>query len=161
MIPLDQVRTLPCCNRAEIPPEYLDMMGHMNVQWYLALYSVAARKILAAAGMNEEYYTRSRCGTFALRQYVQYLAEVHVGHTVSVHVRLLGRSPKRLHFIEFMVNETTGMLSSTMEVLCAHADLQARRTTPFPERLAARLDEMIGEHSMLDWAPPLCGIIRP
>jgi acyl-CoA thioester hydrolase len=92
---------------------------------------------------------------------VQYLSEIRVGQTVAVYIRVLGRSPKRLHFMEFMVNESSSALSSTMEVLCAHADLRVRRTSPFPSDLAERLDAIIEDHQRLDWEAPVCGIIRP
>jgi len=76
---------------------------------------------------------------------------------VVVRARLLARTPKRLHYLMFMVNETRGNLSSIFECVHAHADLQARRTAPYPPELAARLDAILAEHAQIAWPAPVCG----
>ena len=161
MISTDQIQQLPLFHRATIPPEYLDIMGHMNVRWYIALFDEAAWKFFASFGMTEDYYRTQHAGGFALKQFIQYLAEVHVGETVAIHGRILGRSAKRVHFMLFMVNQTTGALASTFEVLGSHADMQIRRTSPYPSDIAERLDVLVAEHNALDWEAPICGVIHP
>ncbi|NWF67555.1 MAG: hypothetical protein HXY40_00575 [Chloroflexi bacterium] len=91
---------------------------------------------------------------------MRYLAEVHVGDTVTVRMRMIARGAKKLHYINYMVNETQGVLASTMEVLAAHADLLRRRTSPYPPEIAAQIDAMIAQHAALDWEAHLCGVIR-
>ena len=160
MISLEKIRQLPCHHRETIPEEYLDIMGHMNVQFYMALYSKGLRNMVRELGITEEYCRSENSGSFALHQYIRYLAEVRVGQTVALHIRLIGRNAGRLHFIHFMINETVGALASTMEVSSAHADLIARRTSPFPEKIAQSIDALLSRHANLDWEPPLCGVIR-
>src|SRR4051794_1373041 len=101
----------------------------------------AAWKFFDSFGMNEIYYRAEQAGGFALKQFIQYLAEVRVGETVALRGRMLGRSAKRIHFMLFMVNETTHVLSSTFEVLGSHADMRIRRTSPYPPHIAAKLDD--------------------
>jgi acyl-CoA thioester hydrolase len=161
MLAVEQLQQLPLFHRASIPPEYLDIMEHMNVQWYMELYNQAAWRMFDSFGMNEDYYTSQQAGAFALKQFIQYLAEVHVGETVAIRSRFLGRSAKRIHVMHFMINETTGVLASTMEVLAAHADLRIRRTSPFPPHIASKIDTMIAEHEQLGWEPSLSGVIHP
>ncbi|MFN8374982.1 MAG: thioesterase family protein [Anaerolineae bacterium] len=91
---------------------------------------------------------------------MRYLAEVHIGDTVTVRMRLMGRSARRIHYMNFMVNETQQALASTMEVLATHADLVARRSSPIPADIAARLDELLAQHKTLAWAVPLSGAIQ-
>jgi acyl-CoA thioester hydrolase len=137
------------------------MMGHMNICWYAAIFDSAAWKFFEMLGMTEEYYRTNQTGGFALKHFTQYLAEVRVGETVAIRGRMLGRSAKRIHFMFFMVNETTGVLATTMEGLGSHADMRIRRTSPYPPDLAARIDGFVTEHNALGWDAPLCGIITP
>ncbi len=152
---------LPCYHRETIPESYLDVMGHMNIRYYMGLFDEAAWDFFADFGMTLDYYRSANSGAFALEHHVRYLAEVHVGETVAIHTRLLGRSAKRIHFIHFMVNETTHKLAATLEVLASHADTIKRRTSPFPPHVAQRLDEILAENGCLDWNAPVCGVLRP
>ncbi len=157
---LEQLAALPQHLRKTIPPEYKDAMGHMNIRWYMALYDDAEWDFFASFGMDNDYYQREHSGAFSLQQFVRYLAEVHIGDTVVVRMRMLERSAKRIHYVNFMVNETHRVLASAMEVLVTHADLEARRTSPFPTDIAAQIDALIAQHSALGWDAPLCGAIK-
>jgi len=157
----DQISQLSCFHRAIIPEEYLDVMGHMNIRYYMGLFDAAAWRFFASFGMDEAYYKSTDGGAFALEQHIRYLAEVHVGETVAIYTRVNGRSAKRIHFIHFMINETTGKLAATLEAVGSHANTANRRTSPFPDEIADAIDAIIAHHEQLDWAAPLCGVIRP
>ncbi|RME43642.1 MAG: thioesterase [Caldilineae bacterium] len=161
MIPVAKLEALPLFHRQTIPPDYLDLMGHMNIRWYMALYDEAAWKFFESIGMDETYCRTNHAGGMALKQFINYYAEVHAGQTVAIRTRILGRSAKRFHFMHFMVNETTGVLASTMEVLGTHADLNTRRTSPLPPQIAANIDAKLAEYRQLDWEAPVCGVIHP
>ena len=159
-IELKDIRELPRYHGETITDEYLDIMGHMNVQWYVALFSRAVTGLFNELGLTEEYFTPGESGTFALRQYINYLAEVRPGETISIHSRLVGRSEKKIHLVHFMVNETRQVLSSTLETLISHADLKLRKTSPFPAEIAARIDPLLALSDSLGWEPPLSGTMR-
>lgn len=161
MIKTDQLAHLPIFHRDTISEEYLDVMGHMNVRWYMALFDEAAWNFFASIGMDEAFYHTSGAGGFALKQFIHYLAEVRVEETIVIRTRLLGRSEKRIHYMHFMINETTGVLAATLEVLGAFADLRIRRTAPYPDHIAARIDELLHKHRELAWDAPICGVIHP
>lgn len=91
---------------------------------------------------------------------ITYLAEVRSGETVTIRSRLLARAERKMHVMHFMLNETTRALAATLEVLGAHADMRIRRTSPYPEHLAAALDAMLAAHRQLDWDVELSGAIR-
>ena len=136
-------------------------MGHMNIRHYMGLFDDAAWGFFASFGMTEAYYHSTTGGAFALEQHIRYLAEVHVGETVAIHSRMNGRTAKRIHFIHFMINETTGKLAATLEVIGSHANRETRRTTPFPTDIATQIDQLLAKHNQLDWQPPLCGVMKP
>jgi acyl-CoA thioester hydrolase len=156
-IPLDKITALPLVYRATIPEAYRDMMGHMNIRWYMLLYDEAGIPLFEQLGLTLDYYQENHTGGFDLEHHVHYLAEVNIGDAVAMYARLLGRTAKRIHYMLFMVNETRGLLSSTFECVNSHADLAIRRTSPFPEHFAARADALLAEHRQLDWDAPACG----
>lgn len=160
MISVEDVKKLPCFHRATIIPDYLDAMGHMNVRWYMGLYDEAGWNFFDHIGMSQTYFQTEKKGGFALRQFIQYYAEVRVGETVAIHARVLGRSDKRIYFMLFMLNETQNVLASTFENLGTHADLIKRRSSPLPDHIAANLDALIAEHSQCKWEAPVSGAIH-
>lgn len=156
---IEQVKQLPILLQTVIPPEYEDLNGHMNIQYYLGLYDKGSIPFMQLLGVDERYFTVERKGIFDLEHHLHYLAEVHIGDTVALYGRLLARTAKRFHGIWFMVNETRQQLANTFEFVSTHTDLEARRTSPFSDELAARLDAMLAEHSRLDWEAPVCGVM--
>jgi acyl-CoA thioester hydrolase len=156
-IPLDQLAALPVIYRTVIPPEFEDRNGHMNMRWYLALFDEAGHAMDPILGFTSEYFKVSGMGGFDLEHHLWYPAEVHIGDTVAIRVRFLERSPKLIHYLLFMENETRRVLSSVFECVYAHADLKIRRTAPFPAQIAARIDTFIAEHRALSWTAPVSG----
>ena len=98
-------------------------------------------------------------GVVALQHVIQYFAEVIVGDVVAMRIRMLGRSEKRVHFMNFMINETTGKLSAILEVLGTHADLKLRKAVAMPQDIAQKFDAKIKTDQQLDWDPPVSGAI--
>lgn len=158
---VEQVLELPPLLEKRIPPEWLDLNGHVNVRHYLELYDAASWPMLAAIGLDERSFLEQRQGLFDLEHHLWYLDELHVGETVTVHWRFVARTVKRFHGVMFIVNRTRGRLASVFEYVSTGADLDARRTAPLPADFAARLDHYIAEHGRLGWAAPTCGVMAP
>lgn len=159
LVPLDRIEVLPLYHRETIPADYLDAMGHMNVRWYMALFDTAIWQFFKSYGLDQEYFTKEKSGVFALKHFIQYFAEVKVGEAVGLRIRLIGRSDKRFQFMAFMINETTGKLASTLEVLGTHADLTIRRASPLAPVITQKFDEKLAEDQALGWEAPLSGAI--
>jgi acyl-CoA thioester hydrolase len=160
LIPLELIEQLPGYLEKTIPIDYLDLMGHMNIRWYFDLFARSGREFLGSHGLNEDYFRKGEFGVFTLKQFIQYFAEVRVGQSVAIRTRLIGRSEKRFHFIQFMVNESTHQLSATFEALITHADLKLRRAAPMPVSIAEQFDATLSGDQNRDWEPPLCGAMR-
>jgi len=157
---IEQARELPLYHREIIPEAYRDAMGHMNVRHYMALFDDAGWKLFESFGMTAEYYQREQSGGFELRNYITYIAEVHIGETVAVHVRAIGCSETRIHLLYYLINESTNRIAATMEAIGAHADLRERKITPYPQPIHKQILQLIEKHAALDWEAPLCGILR-
>ena len=160
LVPVEKLTALPQYHRETIPSDYLDAMGHMNVRWYMALFDTAIWQFFKSYGLDENYFTKEQSGVFALKHFLQYFAEVNKGETVGMRIRLLGRNDKRFQFMAFMINETTGKLASTLEVLGTHADLTIRRASPLAPAIAKKIDDKLAEDAALDWEAPVSGAIK-
>ncbi len=158
-VPLEKITALDPVYRATIPEQYRDENGHMNVRWYLHIFDEAGYPLVERVGLTPEYQRQHGTGGFDLEHHLHYLNEVHIGDTVVVYARLLARSAKRIHYMLFMVNETRGTLASIFECVNSFADLTVRRTAPYPDEIAGRIDALLATHQALDWAAPTCGVM--
>jgi len=153
------VAPLPITFEATIPESYLDSMGHMNVMWYTHLFSQAMGGLFKLVDMDRHYFQTHQAGSFALAQHFSYRKEVRVGEHVILRSRVLGRSEKKFHVMNFMTKENH-VLAATGEFLGAHIDMKTRRTAPFAPHIAENLDRLIAEHSALGWDAPVCGAMQ-
>jgi len=143
-----------------IPSEWEDRNGHVNVQFYVALYELGGWTVLEQAGVDEAWFEQRNISVFDLEHHVRYRAEVLTGDEVLTYNRLLSRSDKSFHGMYFIVNQTRGRLAATLEYVSACVDMRSRRITPFPEALAATLDGVLKKHRALGWAAPACGLMK-
>lgn len=158
---LDQVRELPVALDYLIPPEWEDRNGHVNVQFYLALFELGGWKVLEQFGVDDDWLKRKAYSFFDLEHHLNYLAEIGIGDRVMSYNRIVGRSDKRYHGLYLIVNETRQRLACVLEYVSAGVDMNTRRTAPMPAELARGLRDLYEQHERLSWAPPLCGIMAP
>ena len=158
---LDQIRELPVQLEMAIPPEWEDRNGHVNVQFYLALFELGGWVVLEDVGIDETWLEQREFSQFDLEHHLHYRAEIWVGDQVSTYNRILGRSDKRFHGMYLIVNETRNRLAATVEYITAGVDMRTRRIAPFPEELASGLDVLLEKHQGLSWRAPVCGLMNP
>ena len=152
----EQVRALPELHRRVVPPEFEDFNGHMSIAHHMAIQNEAGPKFLEVMGLTEEHLAERRTSIFDAEHHLLYMGEVMVGDEVAVHGRMIGRSEKAVHGIAFLADLTREELSSTLEWVSIHVDLDSRRPAPWPDDLAALIDDAIARDDA-GWEPPLCG----
>ncbi len=153
----EQVRQLPELVRVRVPQEWEDLNGHVNVKHHLTMYDMTSEPLLALLGISDEWVRTERRGLFDLEHHIWYQHEVHVGEEVALHLGFSARNAKRVHGHVFLLNVTHDRLASVVEFVTAAADLDARRTVPLPDVIAARIDALLARQAQLDWMPPLSG----
>jgi acyl-CoA thioester hydrolase len=158
---LEQLRELPVQLDYVIPPEWEDRNGHVNVQFYLALFELGGWKVLEEVGVDEDWLRRHAYSFFDLEHHLHYRAEIRVGERVTTYNRVVGKSDKRFHGVYYIVNETRGRLAGTLEYISNGVDMNLRRTAPMPEELSRSLDRVQAAHQRLSWTPHLCGLMAP
>ncbi|EWT06073.1 hypothetical protein N864_00230 [Intrasporangium chromatireducens Q5-1] len=157
----DEVRALPCAHEQAVPAHFADANGHMNIVRYMELHNEAAWKHMSHFGLGEEHALEGTAGSFEVEHHLRYLREIHVGDVVAVHFRMLGRSDKALHLMQFLANVTRHELSNTLESMSLSVDMATRRTAPFPDDVAALLDDQLRADRALRWPVPLATGMRP
>ena len=75
--------------------------------------------------------------------------------TVSVHVRVIGRTDKALHSLQFLANRTRGEVANSHEAVALCVDLATRRLTTFTAELARGIDAQLERDQSVGWEPPL------
>ena len=160
-IPVEVIAQLrPECLRRTVTAEHLDLNDHMNIRWYLALFDDAGDTLHDHLGLTREFRRASGSGTMDLEHHTWFINEVMAESQVSVYTRMVARSAKMIHYLMFMVNESTGKVAAHFECVNALVDLAARKTTPYPAEIVARIDSMLAEQNRLAWAPPVSGAMR-
>ncbi|WP_167001380.1 thioesterase family protein [Mumia sp. ZJ430] len=130
-----------------VPPEYEDGNGHVNIRHYFDLHARASDRAFERIGIHEPYRQAHELSVFSMEHRICYLDEVLVGQDVAVYVRFLTRSAKIVHGMQMLFNATTGALANTFEFVEGHVSLAERRTVPWPDDVAARIDEAIVDGS--------------
>jgi acyl-CoA thioester hydrolase len=154
---VEEVSALPVTHRGVVAPEWIDVMGHMNVAWYTHVFSHGVGGLLELIGTTPEVFEKGRVATVALEVHVHYLRELHLGARLRVHGRLLGVSQKRFHQVSFIVDEGAGRLAAVSEGVGTYFDKEARRAVAMPPDVAERARRLVAEHAALPWPAPVTG----
>lgn len=127
---------------AHVLPEWVDIYGHMNMSWYVALFDTLGHDILNDCGLGASYTAQHRMGLFTVRATIDYRREVIAGDPLRVTLRITGHDDKRLRTTLDLHHAGAGYLAATMEQLALHVSLDTRRVTQFPPAVLARLAEL-------------------
>ncbi len=137
-------------------PEWIDYNGHMNVAYYLLAIDQALDDIFDRLGIGIELVRRHRMGPMALVNQIHYLDELLEGQEFCCDLQLLDVDHKRMHHFVTMHHLAKGTIAATFEGLSINVDLEARRSTPYPEAIRARLEAVRAAHAGLP-RPPQVG----
>jgi acyl-CoA thioester hydrolase len=124
--------------RGAVYPWHCDHMGHMNVMWYVGKFDEATWNFFAHIGLTPSLLRGSARGMAAVEQRIAYLNELHSGDTVAVRSGTLEVGAKFIKFFHEMRNSETGAVAAVTLLTALHIDTEARKSTPFPDDIAAR-----------------------
>lgn len=159
-VTLEQVLRLPRFYEQEVPAEYIDYNGHMNVMYYTGVGNEAILNFFNYLGLGENYLPERNRGFFALRQVLSYFSEIRQGERLAVHTGLAGYDRKRLHFIHYVVNLSRNIIASSDERVAMYIDLSVRRSTEFEPDILETLAKIKENFASTGWQPELSGAIQ-
>jgi acyl-CoA thioesterase FadM/ketosteroid isomerase-like protein len=140
MIDLLRARALELTLQGQVESRFLDVMGHMNVSWYVHLFDRGIWTFFGRHGLNEQYLQEAKRGMFALEESLRYLSELREGDAFDVHTGVLELRPKTLRLLQYMVDTQKQKVAAVREVVAAHIDLTSRRSVAFAAHVLGEIE---------------------
>ena len=131
----------------KILKEWTDYNNHMNVAYYVLIFDIyGAEKLMDIFNMGEQSAKTSGMSTMVVETNTTYDSEIKEGDEVEILLTFFDHDKKRLHFKMEMIEKKTKKLSSTIEMLSLHVDLNKRKVAEFDEERTKLLDDFINEN---------------
>lgn len=118
-------------------PWNCDSMGHMNTQFYAALYDGASFHFLSMLAPYNSL-KESGLGWADVRQTIEYKHEVRMGSLLVVKTVLKRLGNKSVEYRHEVLNAEGGELHSTSEQVTVLFDLNRRAAAPLTDAIRAR-----------------------
>ena len=150
------------CKIEKVRDEWIDYNGHFNMGYYGALFDITADDAFKVMGLGPEYVDTG-FSFYTLEAHISYLRELHAGDAVQVHFRILDYDAKRIHYFEEMYHAEGGWLAATLEGICMHIDMDAKKSCAFPDDVRKEIAAMHSAHRDLPVPPQVghkIGIVR-
>ncbi|MCV6615132.1 MAG: thioesterase family protein [Cellvibrionaceae bacterium] len=144
--------TAPTIYRTNIQPEWLDHSDHLNVAYYVLIFSKAGEALLANLGLNAAATRESGISWMVLENHISYNREVMLDQAVRVTAQLLDNDDKRLHlYFEMWASAEDGSeyLASSLEQMAMCVDIKLRKSCPLPAAITAKVAAMASAHADL------------
>ena len=118
-------------------PWNCDSMGHMNTQFYAALYDGASFHFLSMLAPYSEL-RKLGLGWADVRQIIEYKHEVRSGSLLVVRTTLKRLGNKSVEYLHQLRNAETDELHSTSEQVTVLFDLNKRAAAPLDNAIRSR-----------------------
>jgi len=123
-----------------VEAHHIDLMGHMNVAWYVHWFDRGIWSFFAQHGLDEATLARTQRGCFALEDHIRYLSELREGDKLAVYTGVVEVRPKNLRLVQQILAPALGKVAATREVVAVHIDLGTRRSTPFSDEVRTEME---------------------
>ena len=135
----------------QVPAEWIDYNGHMNVAYYLLAADNAFDVYLNHIGIDGAQVSRGAISTFALENHISYLREMLEGDPFTASFQLLDLDHKRFHYLINLHQSAAGYHAAAIEGISIFMDMAARKTAAAPPDIAAKLDETWEAQKNMPW----------
>ncbi len=129
-----------------IKSEWTDYNNHLNMAYYVLIFDVAWEVMLKKFNMGEQSAKSSGMSTMVVETNTTYDNEIKEGDEVEILLTFFDHDKKRLHFRMEMIEKKTKKLSSTIEMLSLHVDLNKRKVAEFDQERTKLMDDFISEN---------------
>ena len=129
-----------------IKSEWTDYNNHLNMAYYVLIFDVAWEVMLKKFNMGEQSAKTSGMSTMVVETNTTYDNEIKEGDEVEILLTFFDHDKKRLHFKMEMIEKKTNKLSSTIEMLSLHVDLNKRKVAEFDQERTKLMDDFIKEN---------------
>ena len=130
-----------------IKSEWTDYNNHLNMAYYVLIFDVAWEVMLKKFNMGEQSAKTSGMSTMVVETNTTYDSEIKEGDEVEILLTFFDHDKKRLHFRLEMIEKKSKKLSSTIEMLSLHVDLNKRKVAEFDQQRTEIMDSFINENN--------------
>ena len=130
-----------------IKSEWTDYNNHLNMAYYVLIFDLAWEVMLKKFNMGEQSAKNSGMSTMVVETNTTYDNEIKEGDEVEILLTYFDHDKKRLHFRLEMIEKKTKKLSSTIEMLSLHVDLNKRKVAEFDQQRTKIMDSFINENN--------------
>jgi acyl-CoA thioester hydrolase len=127
--------------RGAVYPWQCDSMGHMNTQFYCAIFDSAGFHALSRLGPYAELKPLGQ-GWADVKQTIEYKHKTRAGALVHVKSTLLRAGSKSVEIQHSLLNSESGALHATSATITVLFDLIGRKALPLSEAIRARCQEL-------------------
>ena len=131
-----------------IKSEWTDYNKHLNMAYYVLVFDQAWEILLEKFNMGESSAKTSGMSTMVVETNTTYDSEVKEGEEVEVTLTYFDHDKKRLHYKLEMIEKKSKKLSSTIEMLSLHVDLNKRKVAEFDEERTKLMDNFINANKV-------------
>ena len=129
---------------AQVPADWIDYNGHMNLAYYVMAFDQALDGLLdETLGIGPALVREIGQGPFVLQNHLHYLSELLEGDPYVVRFLLLDADEKRLHIAGMMHRADNDTLVAVMEQVILNVDHEARRAVPYPDWAQGRIQALL------------------
>ncbi|PHQ68778.1 MAG: hypothetical protein COB93_09770 [Sneathiella sp.] len=129
--------------RGQVLASECDLLGHMNIQFYISRLSQAIWNMCYFVGMAPEEIKGSKRALATVHQDSNYLSELMAGDIIHMETAVLKASTKTITFRHRLINSATGDPALTNISTVAYMDLTARKAIPLTEAMKIKVNELM------------------
>ena len=130
-----------------IKSEWTDYNNHLNMAYYVLIFDLAWEVMLKKFNMGEQSAKNSGMSTMVVETNTTYDNEIKEGDEVEILLTYFDHDKKRLHFRLEMIEKKTKKLSSTIEMLSLHVDLNKRKVAEFDQQRTQLMNSFISKNN--------------
>ncbi len=122
--------------RGHVLNSEVDLIGHMNIQFYGACVSQAMQSVFLKLGFSADQIKETQKGFAAVDQKSRFCAELRAGDLMHMQSAVADFTAKSVTVHHRLINSATNKLSYETLVTALHFDMKARKVISFaPEAL--------------------------
>jgi acyl-CoA thioester hydrolase len=132
-----------------------DVMGHMNVRFYVARAMDGLVGLASALGLSGAFRERANATLLVKDHHIRFLREAQAGAPLHMVAGVLDIGECEARFLQLLVHSTTGELAASFQTVVAHATAQEERsfawshaTRAAAERLRITIPERAAPRSL-------------
>ena len=123
------------CYKGMAQPWFCDVMGHMNIRHYMAMFDESSYQLLYQVfGWSGNKENSGGQGWSDVKHVIEYKAELHAGDLVEVRGCITKVGTKSIGIRYEMLNSVKNEVAATLDCVCVLIDLEARNSVPLSEQ---------------------------